>query len=254
MLHNMNNTAILMHSKRERASKDHLGILRTPGYLARWPLIGLLMILLGGVAFSAFAINLETNGPLIKADMQVGNYIHQAALRSPIIIRDVMISGFYIGEQVIAVIGALLAVYYLYRRFLPELFMVVIAWLGEIAIFYFSSHFFNRPRPVYPVPVWHQMIHPGFPSGHSISAVMCYGLLAYLLAPKMASRFWKAVVIVAAVVIILFIGFSRIFVGDHYLTDVLAGYAIGFIWSGLVYTSIELIMWKRKEKLYEQER
>jgi undecaprenyl-diphosphatase len=91
------------------------------------------------------------------------------------------------------------------------------------------------------------MTSPGFPSGHSFSAVLCFGLLAYLLAPKMPSRFWKAAVIVAAVLIILFIGFSRIFVGDHYLTDVLAGYGLGIAWAGLVYTSVELISRKRRE-------
>jgi undecaprenyl-diphosphatase len=39
-----------------------------------------------------------------------------------------------------------------------------------------------------------------------------------------------------------FIGFSRVFTGDHYLTDVLAGYALGLAWGGLVYTTMELII------------
>jgi len=43
----------------------------------------------------------------------------------------------------------------------------------------------------------------------------------------------------------LFIGFSRIFVGDHYLLDVLAGYALGSAWSGLAYTLIELLFKRR---------
>ena len=85
------------------------------------------------------------------------------------------------------------------------------------------------------------MTAPGFPSGHSFSAVLCFGLLAYLIVPKMHTRTWKIVVIVAAVGIILFIGFSRIFVGDHYPSDVLAGYGLGIAWGGLVYTTIELI-------------
>ena len=70
---------------------------------------------------------------------------------------------------------------------------------------------------------------------------MCFGLLAYLLVPKMPSRAWKIIVIVAAILLILYVGFSRIFVGDHYPTDVLAGYALGIAWSGLVYTSVEII-------------
>lgn len=70
--------------------------------------------------------------------------------------------------------------------------------------------------------------------------------------PKIASRFWKAVVIVTAGVIILYIGFSRLFVGDHYLTDVLAGYGLGVAWSGLVYTLVEVFAQKLKARQLRQ--
>jgi undecaprenyl-diphosphatase len=107
------------------------------------------------------------------------------------------------------------------------------------------SQAFNRARPVFDVAVFHKMTSPGFPSGHAISAVMCFGLLAYLLVPKTRSGFRKAVIIVLAVLAILLIGVSRVFMGDHYLSDVLAGYALGIAWSGLVYTAVELIYQKR---------
>ncbi|HZY44159.1 MAG TPA: phosphatase PAP2 family protein, partial [Anaerolineae bacterium] len=83
---------------------------------------------------------------------------------------------------------------------------------------------------------------------HSISAIMCFGLLAYLILPKISSHFWKAIVIITTLLIILYIGYSRLFVGDHFLTDVLAGYGLGIAWSGLVYTVVELIS-KKKMKL-----
>jgi undecaprenyl-diphosphatase len=124
--------------------------------------------------------------------------------------------------------------------------MVVIAWAGEGAIWMFLSGVFERSRPVFETPVWHQMTAPGFPSGHSISAVMCYGLLAYLLVPKMPSRVWKVIVIITAGLIIVYIGFSRVFIGDHYVSDVLAGLALGIAWSALVYTSVEWIAVRRR--------
>ena len=224
-----------------RLDKNHLNGLRSPGLLGRWPLIGLMMILLGGSLFGVLAVSVQTHGSLIQTDAQIVNRLHDVALRSSALIRGVMIFGFYLGEHAIVAIGAVLVVYFLYKRFWPELAMVLIAWGGEGGIWVVLSQYFNRPRPIFDISVWRQMTSPGFPSGHSFSAVLCFGLLAYLLAPKMPSRFWKAAVIVAAVLIILFIGFSRIFVGDHYLTDVLAGYGLGIAWAGLVYTSIELI-------------
>jgi undecaprenyl-diphosphatase len=207
--------------------------------------MGLLMILLGGLAFGVIALSLQTNGPLIQVDLPVATEIHAVALQSSPLIRDAMIFGFYLGEHGILLIGIVLLLYFVYKRFWPELCMVVVAWAGEGTIWLVLSGYFNRSRPIFGVSVWRQMTSPGFPSGHSISAVVCFGLLAYLLAPLLPARIWKVGVITAAVLIILFIGFSRIFVGDHYLTDVLAGFALGIAWSGLAYGLIELIFRKR---------
>jgi len=80
-----------------------------------------------------------------------------------------------------------------------------------------------------------------------MSAMICYGFLAYLLVPKMPSLFWKWTLSIAALLIVLFDGFSRIFQGSHYLTDVLAGYALGIAWAGLVYTLIERFFLRRKD-------
>ena len=199
------------------------------------------MILLGGGLFAVAAVSLQANSPLIQTDIQLANTIHQLAVASSPLVRGVMVSGFYLGEHAIFAIGGGLVLYFIGKRFWTELSMVVVAWGGELVILFFLSAYFHRPRPTFDVAVWHTMPSPGFPSGHSISAVLCYGVLAYFIAPRLASQFWRLVVILAAVLIILFIGYSRVFVGDHYPIDVLAGYAVGTFWAGLVYTSAELI-------------
>ena len=219
--------------------------LRTPGLLARRPMLGLAMIVLGSIVFGAIAISLETNGLLQQWDVPLGNAIHAVALQSPPLTVDAMIFGFYLGEHVIFGIGILLGLYFIFKKFWPELVMVAVAWAGEGLLWLALSQFFHRARPVFDTPVWRQMTSPGFPSGHSFSAVMCYGLLAYLLVPMMPTRFGKVLVITFAVAIILVIDFSRMFIGDHYLTDVLAGFAVGVAWCGLAYTSVELIFKKR---------
>jgi undecaprenyl-diphosphatase len=94
---------------------------------------------------------------------------------------------------------------------------------------------------------------PGFPSGHTVVAVTLYGLLAYLLLPTISSRFWKWVVIVLAVLMMLFIGFSRIFTGGHYLTDVIAGYSVGLAWAGISYMTIETYFVRRNKRRMKNE-
>lgn len=222
--------------------------LHTPGLLARWPLIGVMMVVLGGLLFGAMAINLETNGPLLPIDVQVANSLHTLALHSSPIVLNIMIFGFYLGEHGIILIGLILVLYFLYKRFWSGLSMVVIAWAGEGTIWLVLSQYFNRARPVFEVSAWRQMTAPSFPSGHSLSAIMCFGLLAYLIVPKLSSRFWKMIVIIAALLIMLYIGYSRLFVGDHYLTDVLAGYGLGIAWSGLVYTLVEVFAKNKQQR------
>lgn len=243
-------TTVVPRPEKEAKSYSSSG-LRTPGLLARWPIIGLMMVLIGVTMFGMLAISLETHSPLLQTDTQIVTQLHQFGLQSSPLTRNVLGFGFYLGEHFILAIGALLALYFLYKRFWPELTMVVIAWLGEGGIWLVLSQYFNRPRPTFSISFWTQAPGPGFPSGHTFSAVMCYGLLAYLLVPKIGSRIWKVMVILTAVLVILYIGFSRVFVGDHYPTDVLAGYGLGVAWSGLAYTLVELIsrkMTKHKEQ------
>jgi membrane-associated phospholipid phosphatase len=215
--------------------------LHSPGYLGQWPLLGLLLVALGLAGFAFCAFHVRTNGPMLRYDVVVANALYRVAINSPAWLRDLMVSGYYVGQHLIVAIGVLLAAYFLYHRFWPELAMVVIAWAGEGSLWLLIAPYFNRPRPAFPVPVWHHMTAPSFPSGHTIASVMCYGLLVYLIAPRVRSGWGKAAVIAIGVLLILFVGFSRLFIEDHWLTDVLAGLALGVAWASLVYTTVELV-------------
>ncbi|MEO8391617.1 MAG: phosphatase PAP2 family protein [Chloroflexota bacterium] len=221
---------------------------RTPGFFGRWPVVGLIMVLLGGGLFCILAISLQTHSVMIQFDTQITNSLHVIALQSSPFVVDVTIFGYYAGEEVIVGIAVVLVIYFLRKRYWTELFMVVITWGGESGIWIVTSNYFARARPVFAVPVWHQMTAPGFPSGHCFAAVLCYGFLAYLLVPRLSSRFWKFVVVALALLIVLYIGFSRVFVGDHFPSDILAGYALGIAWGGLAYTSVEIISKKLKQR------
>ena len=76
--------------------------------------------------------------------------------------------------------------------------------------------------------------------------------MAYLLIPRIRSAWGKIVLAAGALLIIVFVGFSRVFTGGHYLTDVLSGYAVGIAWSGLVFTLIELFVQKRRSRHVEK--
>ncbi len=239
----MSRDRILTAQKFDTRSTSSTG-LRAPGWLARWPIIGFAMVLIGSIAFGAIAFNVTTHGPLLQWDVPLYKQLHSEAVKEPPRIIELLTFGFFVGKELLQVIVVILSVYFLYKRFWPELAMLLIGSGGGAIIWYYLIRIFNRPRPTGQIGI--SVSDPSFPSGHTISAVLCYGFLAYLLVPKMPSLFWKWVVVLVALLTMAYIGYSRIFEGGHYLSDVLAGYAIGLAWAGLVYTLIERIFLRRK--------
>jgi len=217
--------------------------LRVPGLLAKWPVIGLVMFLIGISIFGTLAYNVWTKGPLLQWDAPLTSELHAEAVKEPPRIIELLTFGFFVGKELVQVIAIILALYFLHKRFWPELAMLLIGLGGGAIIWYFLTHFFNRPRPEAQIGI--VVTDPSFPSGHVVTAVLAYGLLAYMLVPKMPSLFWKWVIVIASILTMLYIGFSRLFLGGHYLTDLIAGYSLGLAWAGLVYTAIERISMRR---------
>lgn len=229
--------------------------LQSPGLLGKKPIIGLMIFVFGILIFIILAYNLVTQGPLIKWDLPIAEGFHALALKSSPLVIDIMIAGYYIGHEGIVIIAILLGLYFLYKRFWRELVMVIVGFGGGGLLFLFLSSIFNRSRPflLFDKQIWPgSPIIPGFPSGHTLGTAVCIGFLIYLFVPKIKSYIGKVLVITFALLVMFFIGFSRLYVGDHYLTDVIAGYAVGIAWFGLAYTSIELLFKKYGKKENEQ--
>lgn len=223
----------------------------TAGLLGRQPIIGLILFLFGGLLFAGFTINLVDHGPLLAWDQAVANTLPAMGLQGPPFLHPLMDAGFYIGDQLIAVLSVLIGLFLIIKRHWKDLAMLAIGMIGASSLFLSLSNLIGRPRP--PTQIWIVLSIPGFPSGHAISTVVFYGLMAYFIVPKIRSAVWKGVVIFAALFIIAFVGFSRIFTGGHYLTDVLAGYSLGIAWSGLIFTLIEIISQKIRNRNVEND-
>jgi membrane-associated phospholipid phosphatase len=97
---------------------------------------------------------------------------------------------------------------------------------------------FQRPRPLFDDPVVVEQTW-SFPSGHALGSLICYGMLAYLLVLFVRGRHAHAAIIATATALILLIGFSRVQLGVHYLSDVIAGYAAGSVWLCVCIAALE---------------
>lgn len=98
---------------------------------------------------------------------------------------------------------------------------------------------FERPRPPYPsVPIWRNTW--SFPSGHAMASLVLIGMLAYLVFPRARSRRTRLSLLLSAIALVWAIGFSRLLLGVHYLSDILAGYVAGTLWLGLAIMALEV--------------
>jgi undecaprenyl-diphosphatase len=203
------------------------------------------MILLGGLIFGALSYNLVSHGPLLQVDTTVyKDLIAQAKAASPRS-NELLTFGFFVGKQLVLVIVTCLCFYFIYKRYWLELALILMGSAVGSIVWNFIISYFDRPRPPDQTGLVVKSI-PSFPSGHTMSSLIVYGFLAYLLIPRMPSRFWKWAVGIAALVTILFVGLSRVFQGGHYLTDAVGGYALGMVWAGLVFLVIENVFQRRK--------
>lgn len=214
--------------------------------LGRLPIIGIVFLVVGLVVFGLLAFNVETNGPLTAADVPVSQSFHRLALSDPWLIRMVTMGTGSMGREFIIAAFVALGLYWLTERRWRELAMLVVGVGGGEVLFESLSRLFHRARPVLPNPIEH-LSGPGFPSGHSIDSVLFYGLILYLALPHLASRTTRILAVIAAVMMVLMVGFSRLYVGDHYLTDVLAGYSVGMAWGALIYTAVDVYLRHRRQ-------
>jgi undecaprenyl-diphosphatase len=127
-------------------------------------------------------------------------------------------------------LGLLAAALFLIRGWRRGALLVLVtmagAWLLDTGLKLLFAR--ARPEPFY--DYYRAPASYSFPSGHALFSVCFFGGLAVLLAHRINSRAAQAAVWLVAVVLILLIGSSRVYLGVHYPTDVVGGYAVGVAW------------------------
>lgn len=151
--------------------------------------------------------------------------IHQWA--NPMLDR-LMLSITRLGDPEVVVVIVIVGLgWLLWRRRWTEAKMLAIACLGALVLNQGLKLVFVRPRPL----LWTRLIAEtsySFPSGHALGSLVLYGFWAYVLATRFPQS--AKLIYTASVLIIGAIGLSRLYLGVHYPTDILAGYSIGLLW------------------------
>ena len=117
------------------------------------------------------------------------------------------------------------------------LFLLASFW-GALALETVAKHWYGRPRPEL-VPHAVRVFTASFPSGHATVSAAAYLSVALLLARTRPERRFAAAAAAFAVCFVVLIGTSRVYLGVHWPTDVVAGWAMGVSWTVLCWAAIE---------------
>ena len=166
-------------------------------------------------------------GEVLGFDERVRALVHDLA--SPRLTMIMRAASLYGGPTVLIPVGLLVAVGFLTQRWKRGALLVVVTLAGAGLLNGLLKFSFARVRPAsffdYPLPG-----SPSFPSGHALYAASVFGGLAVLLTARIPNLLLEIVIWAVAIALILLVGLSRIYLGVHYPSDVLAGYSIGIIW------------------------
>ena len=141
---------------------------------------------------------------------------------------ETMVAVSFIGGALPLIAIALATIaWFLWKKRTAES-VIVVAGLLSLATAPLLKFLVDRPRPTADlVTVWGGYENMSFPSGHALSAVVVFGLLAYLAPHLLPWRRVVTIVRVSLVFLIILIGVSRVYLGAHWASDVLGGYLYG---------------------------
>lgn len=171
------------------------------------------------------------------------------SLRSPGL--DVAVTAFTdvggtIGMPVLA-LTVMAALAYRRRSWTPVI-LIVTAGLGSLLMTIAGKRLIGRTRPDLSDAVPPYEHSASFPSGHSLNAVVIAGIVAYLIILRLKTARSRVLTGAAAAVFAAAMGLSRVYLGHHWLTDVLAAWALGAAWLALVITAHRLYLTVRKRR------
>jgi undecaprenyl-diphosphatase len=193
---------------------------------------------------------LVTGGAIERVDVGILRWLREH--RAPWL-DAIGLLGTGLGSGIAAYLVLAVGVVVLWRsRHHLSALLLIVTLVGGRGVIGLLKTFYDRPRPA----LFGTEIHAlgmrfdypesaSFPSGHALTAVMVFGTLAYLVARLEPTRHMRQATLLGALLLIALIGFSRVYFGVHYPSDVVAGFLAGLVWSSFCAFAIEVVAYFR---------
>ncbi|HEX6309024.1 MAG TPA: phosphatase PAP2 family protein [Longimicrobiales bacterium] len=205
--------------------------------LAAFLTLGVIIGLAAAALFGAMA-GLVSEGLTQRIDETALRWLETR--RSPLM-DEIMMDITTLGDGVVLIMIAVIASVFLWiTQHRWSVYILMIGMIGGKLLNTLLKTAFDRTRPS--VVEWmYEVTSPSFPSGHAMGAFVTYGTVAYLVGrlgstPRLRLTTW-----LLAALMILAIGISRMYLGVHYPSDVIAGFLAGLAWLGFVIASLAAV-------------
>lgn len=187
-----------------------------------------LAFLLVAIPFGLLLDQVKNNAELVRLDTAAARHLHEWVRGSDALVTDLKFLTFF-GSPIWFYVIVIPSVVWVWRRGHPRLAVfLVVTTLGGGLLDTIVKEVVDRARPslVDPVATAHGK---SFPSGHAMSSTFTYGALLLVYLPVVRRRL-RPVLLALAVALVAAIGFSRLALGVHYITDVVGGVVLGLAW------------------------
>jgi membrane-associated phospholipid phosphatase len=193
-------------------------------------LVSLALAVAALLLFTWIAEQVQTDR-MANFDLAIRGWVHHFA--SPRLTRA-MVALSLVGGNVLAAAFMISLLLFLSLRWRRAAAWLAITMAGALVLDLALKYGFHRARPT---PFFGPMPHTySFPSGHALFSFCFYGVLAGLLTARIRSLIWRILIWMVAAAVILGIGLSRIYLGVHYPSDVIAGYLAAALWVSTMLT------------------
>ena len=204
--------------------------------------LGALVLVGASWLFGGIAEDVVTGDPLTIVDAQVAAWFHAHA--EPALTHSMLLFTNLHGTWGITLLSILMALFLIWKRAWEWLLALVLAVPGGMLLNVLTKQAFGRARPDFAEPML-ALTTFSFPSGHVAASTLFYGLLAAFVVARIKAWRWRVLVPILAFLVVALVALSRVALGAHYLSDVLAGFAESIAWLALCLTAIHTLRRRR---------
>lgn len=201
--------------------------LTAPGRLGLQLALGAALLVLSSALFALLAHDLSAGQRGLAADFAVAQWLHQRA--TPPLTAIVLVFTHLHSAGAMAAYGLVAAATLAWRRQWRPAWLVTLALGGVLIVNMLMKLAFQRARPTFDEPLLTLATY-SFPSGHVAASTVAYGLVVMAVFSATRSSQTRAVTLLGAVAAVVAVAFTRLYLGVHYLSDVLAAGAEGVAW------------------------